>query len=460
MKNKFLCTAAFAALFAASAGAQTILNVTGATAFRTATINSIIAAYGGAANVGIVHSNAAATTASAAGANAISFRGNFTSVGDTIIRCRFSGSTEGIRDLVGTNTPGTPNDVFFYDDTLIPAAGVITAVNQNSNPQPTANVPQKPDVAFSDVQQNNSPFRTPVLAPSDSRVGVITFVFAKSQGSSANLTNVTDQAFAAAMQNFRGVPLSVFTGASSDSSGRVLMTGRNDGSGTRAEYLIETGYGVSRLVNQFKIGANGRNGVTSDGVTGDAINILQLWPANDAENVDNNSILWNPLTNGNGGYFSSGNVSTLLQRDTSAVRVVGPTGTDIASGGSYTGTTPTTTRAVSVVASIGTNDGVNVIAGGGDVLSYNGVKITPVATSVDPTGLVTADRFKVTNGAYTHWSYERLFNRGTLSTNQNTVVYGAGGIVASIPGNLANSGIALTAMTAVRGNDGAVVTQP
>jgi hypothetical protein len=63
-----------------------------------------------------------------------------------------------------------------------------------------------------------------------------------------------------------------------------------------------------------------------------------------------------------------------------------------------------------------------------------------VATGVDPTGLLPADRYKVTNGIYTHWSYERLFHRGTLSTNQNTVVYGTGGIVASIPGGLGIAG--------------------
>lgn len=462
MKTKFILAAACAAVLGVSAQAQTIVNITGATAFRTATINSIVAAYGGAANVGVITS---ATSGSYTGSNAISFRGNFTTVGDTIIRCRFSGSTEGVRDLVGTIVPGTPNDVFYYADTDIPAVGLVTYRAENSNPV-TANVAQKPDLAYSDVQQNNSPFRTPVLSPADSRVGVVTFVFAKSQGSSANLTNVTDQAFAAALSSSRGVPLNVFTGLASDgpllSNHRVLASGRNDGSGTRAEYLIETGYGVSRLVNQFKIAKNGANGIVSDGFTGDAVNILQLWPSNDAEDANNNSVLWNVLTTGNGGYFSSSNVSTLLQKDTSSVRLFGSTGNESTSTGSYVSTATTGARAFSVIASIGTNDGVGVIAGGGAVLSYNGVGITPVATGVDPTGLVPADRYKITNGTYTHWSYERLFNRGTLNANQNTVVYGTGGIVPSlnVAGVLANSGIRLADMVAVRGNDGATVTQP
>ncbi len=455
MKLRFLIAAALAVISTA-AHAQTSYNVTGATAFRTATINAIIAGYGGAGAVGIVHSNAAATTASAIGANAISFFGTFGGVPNTTIRCRFSGSTEGIRDLVGTITPGTPNDVFYYPDALIPAAGTITALNQNSNPV-GANVALKPDVAFSDVQQNSSPYRVPTLGPADSRVGVVTFVFCKSEGSSPNLTNVTAQAWRAALTNARGVPLNVFTGLAADQTGRVLTTGRNDGSGTRAVYLIETGYGVSKLVNHFKLGVNGFAGVTSAGSTGNVANFLQLWPANDLQDTNNNSVLWNSLQPGNGGYFSGSNVSTLLQLDTSSVRVLGPTGSDLSSNGSYVGTSAGNPRAISLVGFVGTNDGVNVISGGGSVLAYNGVTITPVAVGTDPTGLVPADRYKVTNGSYTVWSYERLFNRGTLSANQQTIDTA---LRAAIPGGLANSGVAISAMTAVRGNDGDIVTQP
>jgi|GEM_PF-548014 len=466
LKITFLAVA-FAAAFTGLASAQTIINFTGATAFRTAAIRSIIAGYGGIGNVRIIHSNALATQASAEGANAISFRGNWPVIGDTIIRCRFSGSTEGIRDLVQNN------DVLYYDDSSIPAGnGTITNINSNSNPtagSTPANVPQKADLAFSDIQQANTPYRTPTLSPGDSRVGVITFVFLKSQGSSANLTNVTDQAWGALLRNNRGVPLSTFTGLSGDQSGRVLATGRNDGSGTRGVYLIETGYGVSRAVNQFKIGANGLNGVSANGSSADAVNFLQLWPSSDAENPDNNSTLWNAATTGNGGYFSGGGVTGLLTKDTSAVRVLGPTGTDLTSTGSYVGTNSTTTRSVSVIGFTGTADAVGATAtnnstsgnGGAGLLAYNGVTITPVSTSTDATGLVPADRYKVTNGIYTMWTYERLFHKGTLSTNQDAVVYAATtGIVAQIPANLANSGIALTSMVATRTNDGDPVIQP
>ena len=462
MKLRLLFAAALAVISTA-AHAQTSYNITGATAFRTATINSIINGYGGLAACGVVHSGAAGAQG---GANAISFFGTFAGLPNTTIRCRFSGATEGIRDLVGTTVPGTPNDVFYYPDALIPAIGTITALNQNSNPV-GANVALKPDVAFSDVQQTNSPYRTPVLGPADSRVGVVTFVFCKSEGSSANLTNVTAQAWRATLASNRGVPLNVYTGLAADQSGRVLATGRNDGSGTRAVYLIESGYGVSRLVNQFKLAADGFNGVGA-GVGGTAAGgvgaggiarSLQLWPANDAQDANNNSVLWQTtLANGNGGYFSSSNTSLLLQANTSSVRVLGPGGTDLPASGSYTPATAAgSPRAISVVGFVGTNDGVTIAANGGGVLAYNGVLITPVATGVDPTGLVPADRYKVTNGSYTMWSYERLYSRGTLSANQTTIDTA---LRVAIPGGLATNGIAISAMTAVRTNDGDIVTQP
>lgn len=459
---------AFAAAFTGLAHAQTIVNFTGATAFRAAAINSIIAGYGGLANVGIIHSNAAATQSSASGANAISFRGNWPVIGDTIIRCRFSGSTEGIRDLAQNN------DVLYYSDAAIPSAGNMTFVNSNSNPTvgaTPANVAQKANLAFSDIQQSNTPYRTPALSPADSRVGVITFVFLKSQGSSANLTNVTPQAWGALLRNNRGVPLSTFTGLSSDASGRVLATGRNDGSGTRGVYLIETGYGVSRPVNQFKISANGTNSFSlGAGSSTDAVNFLSLWPSSDAENADNNSTLWNSATTGNGGYFSGSGVTGLLTKDTSSVRVMNPNGnSDLGSSGSYVGTSAGNPRAVSVIGFVGTSDAVAAIAtnnagtgaGGAGLLSYNGVTITPVPVGTDATGLVPADRYKVTNGIYTVWSYERLFNKGDLTANQDSVVYDAtNGIISKIPANLANAGIALGAMIASRNNDGEVVTLP
>lgn len=466
MKKSLLLLGSLLSLGAVSSvSAQTTVNITGATAFRSAAIKSIVAGYGGVGNVGIVHSNSSGSNYESA--NAISFRGNWPVVGDTIIRCRFSGSTEGIRDLTQNN------DVLFYADAAIPAVNNITSVNANSNPttgSPAAATAFKADLAFSDIQQANTPYRTTTLSPADSRVGVVSFVFLKSQGSSAAITNVTDQSWGALLRSNRGVPLSTFTGNSSDSNGRVLATGRNDGSGTRAVALIETGYGVSRTVNHFKISKNGANSFTlGNGSSTDAVNFLSLWPSSDAENADNNSTLWNSATTGNGGYFSGSGVTGLLTKDTSSVRVFNPTGnTDLSTSGSYTSTNGTA-RAFSVIGMVSSSEAVAAFAtnnatsgaGGAGLLAYNGSTVTPVATTLNANGFSDEDRYKITNGIYTLWTYERLYNKGTLTANQDAVVYTATtGIVAKIPDNIANNGVALSAMTASRTNDGDVVTVP
>jgi hypothetical protein len=234
--------------------------------------------------------------------------------------------------------------------------------------------------------------------------------------------------------------------------------------------LIETGYGVSRTVNHFKISANGTNSFTlGNGSSTDAVNFLSLWPSSDAENADNNSTLWNTATSGNGGYFSGSGVTGLLTKDTSSVRVMNPTGnTDLSTSGNYTSTNGTA-RAFSVIGMVSSSDAVAAFAtnngtsgaGGAGLLAYNGVTITPMATNVEATGFTAQDRYKITNGIYTLWSYERLYHKGSLSANQDAVVYAAStGIVAKIPDNIGNAGVALSAMTASRTNDGDVVTVP
>jgi hypothetical protein len=96
---------------------------------------------------------------------------------------------------------------------------------------------------------------------------------------------------------------------------------------------------------------------------------------------------------------------------------------------------------------LGTGDAAN--ATGAKVLGYNGVSITP-STS----GLNAADKAKVTQGAYTAWSYEHLYYRGTLTTDENTVYTE---IKNRIPANLGASGIALTDMTVSRDEEGGPV---
>ncbi|HEX8296363.1 MAG TPA: hypothetical protein VF593_08695 [Chthoniobacteraceae bacterium] len=331
--------------------------------------------------------------------------------------------------------------MFYYPDSDIPAAGTITfKPNEQSNPV-SANVARKAKFTFSDVQQTSSPFRTPILNPAESRVGVVTFTMLKNEGAQgANLTNVTSQAFETLLSSTQGTAfLDLFTGNSADAATRVFATGRNDGSGTRAVYLIEPGYGVSRTVKQWKQAVNGANGITTDGATGDVLNGLQFWPQADGGDANNNSTLWGNNVAGNGGYFSGSNVRDLMKLQTTSVTTYSATGS---------ATLAPNPKAIVLLTCLSTADALNAMGGGAVPLSYNGVGITPIATSP---GLSAADLYKVTDGQYTLWSYERLYYIGSLTANENTVY---SGIVAAIPNNLASAGIALSSMNVSRQNDG------
>lgn len=466
MKVKFLLAAAIATVLGASAQAQTTLNLTGATAFRTATINTIIAGYGGAGTFGAVTS--VASTAALTGSNAITFRGtSFNGVaGDTIIRCRFSGSAEGIRDIIQNN------NVLYYP---APAAGVTAIDFRNDNTNMVgATDALKPEASLSDVQQTSTPFRTPTLT--NTRLGVVPFVFLKSQGSSPNVTNVTEKLYRAVLGNSRGIALSQFTGIASDADQstnsspgyeRVIATGRNDGSGTRATALIESGFGVSNIVQQVKTAVANQNGINSvDGASGDSIVKLQIWPSSDSADSTNNSILWGNSSNGNGGYNSGSGVQGLLTKDTSAVRLYTATGVEAgAAAGGFVSTTTTGARRFTVISPVSADivaasTATTGTAGGAGVLGYNGVTITPHALPNDANntdGLSNTDRYKITQGQYTLWTYERLMEKAGLPAATAAVT---AYIKANAQLNLGVNGIAISAMSAERGNDGDVVTLP
>jgi hypothetical protein len=85
-------------------------------------------------------------------------------------------------------------------------------------------------------------------------------MFIAGEGAPAGITNMTDQLHQT-LWSTGSMPASMFTGNLDDTT-TVLATGRNNGSGTRATILAETGYGAITNVVQY-------NAVTSgDRITG------------------------------------------------------------------------------------------------------------------------------------------------------------------------------------------------
>ena len=419
MKLKTILATVVAAGLSSSAMAQTIIDITGATAFRRATMQGIVNAFnsdGGALGTSwnAAHDFAATgvnNTSQLLGSNKAIFKGKFPGIdGTTIIRTSFNGSTEGLNNIAGNTS------VTVFDSAATVPAGITASFTGT-----TTTVRCK--FAFSDVYQETSPVRNETLNPvGSSKVGVVTFAMVASRSATntntfGRLVNVT-QKHCAALANLGQFRLSLITGHTNDGNIRVLFSGRNDGSGTRSACLTEFQYGVANTVKHY-VG-------TQTGLSGGVASALTLVPvganltntnlpfrtgrANDA------STLWGNTTVGNGGYSSGSGVTGLLTNATTNVTI-------------YNGvsSTPTASNAQAVIISFLSTSDVRSITSPTNllakVLGYGGVMITPLATNdtnnylIDgvPTGFSLEDFNKITRGAYSPWSYQHLYYHGELT---------------------------------------------
>ena len=404
MKIKNILAGAMFAGLTASASAQTTeITITGATAFRQATMQAIYDAYTSVGALGtafnVCHDFTGNNLSQLIASNKAVFSGTFPGItGTTVIRTSFNGSAEGLNAIAGNNNP-----------TFLTAAALGTpgAVIKGSTTTPTETL--RPKFSFSDVYQSSTPVDNVILNPtSDSAVGVVTFCMIANEGAPADLTNVTNQQARALWEN--GIQkLSIFTGDPTDTD-YVFATGRNDGSGTRAAYLTEWTYGVANLVNQYittKTGGNGTitkiTAVPADGVgTGNT----------ETSGASNASTLWGNTAVGNGGYSSSSALRTVMGYTSSNVTV-------------YDGTSQTAliqNANIILLTWLSSADSLNAATAGGKILSYNGVSVTPIAAagSYLASGFSEADFKKIASGTYSAWSYQHLYYHGSLSANENT----------------------------------------
>lgn len=222
------------------ASAQTVVTITGATAFRSAANNSILTLLGGPG----VTEYAYTGTSGLSGSNRVIFKGTISGQ-PYIVVTSWSGSTQGILDLADQNA------VQVLKTTTATSTAGINVPGGNS-PDPSVFDTRVPRWSFSDVdkllsQRPNAPF---LGGP----VGVVPFMFVMGEGAPAGMTNMTDQLHEA-LWSAGQVSASFFTGAPSDTI--VLATGRNNGSGTRALILAETQYGAFRNIVQFNAAFTG-----------------------------------------------------------------------------------------------------------------------------------------------------------------------------------------------------------
>jgi hypothetical protein len=462
MKMKLITLGAVALSLGSSAFADVTVNITGATAFRAATLQAIKAKFVASGQpFKFAHDQATSGGTIYNGATRSIWIGTFPGVsGTTTIRTCFTGSVEGIRALIPSVTDPLPPT--YYQTALLDSTTAVVGGAELANQGTTGAATATSDIAFSDVTKASTPYASYSLLPASPAAGVIVFTMLTNEGSA--ITNVTAQQFRALMAN-GSQPLSLFTGNAADTT-LVFATGRNDGSGTRTTYLAETGAGITNPVHQYvpvhssstailalqEVPAGGTN--DTDSVTAG----VQLPSGSDIEtyntanggivattqNVKNKSTVWNQDVDGNGGYDSGSTLRTDMGKTGASVVVFDATGTYFDSADPI--------RA-DLVTWLSVNDAVTARGNGAVFCSYNGVKLTDIAASGST--MSAADKAKVTEGAYTAWGFENMYRRSALATGDAVTVYD--GIKAAIPSNLASAGIALTDMHVGRPADGGTV---
>ena len=219
---KILLASLLAFSTAGVARAQTVVHITGSTAFRSAVHTAITYIL----QPGFVYGY---TGTSFTGASEAIFTGTAITNGiPVIIKTSWSGSLAGI-ETVSQAYPSTVG-TFLTNTTPQSTTGSGSAPTNYDSPV-------IPEVCMSDGFQFTSQYPSPVLTAQT--VGVVPFKFLRNAGAPADLTNMTPL-LAQALWPGGSLPLSLFSGSSNDMDTIIYAIGRNPDSGTRKTAFLET----------------------------------------------------------------------------------------------------------------------------------------------------------------------------------------------------------------------------
>lgn len=389
---KILAAGLTAAIAASVASADTVITITGSTAFRSATIGRITALFDGTkydyANSATSGSSTTTAFATFIGVPNPSLPLSITGNGKLIVQCSWTGSVEGIRDVVTASTQPfikSSEVTGTYGDTTITVTNVNTNIANASAYESVI-----PQMAMSDNRQAATIYNSVTLT--ENQVGVVPFVWVKVKANDfANLSGAPTSG-ATALANYNAVtnitstairkilgggfvPMSYLTGNATEAEYYVQAVGRTPLSGTRVITFAESGFGAtSDSVSQIQ--------TTDDG---SVITALAAYPQ-----------LTSAYVAGNNGYTGSSDLVTAIKWPLTSAT----TNADLG----VTGQT-------GLVAYVGLSDAVTHLTNTGNaantILTYNGVGVTWNGSvwNVD----------NVLNGKYPFWFYEYLSYRSTLS---------------------------------------------
>jgi hypothetical protein len=454
--NKMAVAALLALSCAGVASAQTIVHVTGSTAYRVADVTAECAYLGTgttAVSFGNGYNSTSTSTSTLTGANYSIVYGPGSGSSQTIFENYFNGSIAGDEALVdGKTTLAFPKASAYTGGTVTQgSAATGTAATTTSNLAAyTAEDLVAPDVAFSDVtfdtadQIIEASSDTTTTQPQNTKiVGIVPFVFVCN-----GTSDVTDlaglsmdpQKFTYTWSSGASTTLSFFTGVNSDEAVTVFPLGRDVDSGTRATALAETGYGlngsgiVGTPVSQYYPYANS-NDASIDQASGTFSSTTGVCGVDstattigDIDQVPAESIDGYPMPQGDGGYYSGGN----LAKGISTPFVSGTTGEVM-------------------MTYLGVSDAKTALTGThpATLMAYNGVTFLPYYTT-QTAAQIAANASKIYEGEYTFWGYEHENYKTSVAT-------AATGVANALTGGLdtlSSNGVTSGSMKVSRSDDG------
>lgn len=443
------------------ASAFTEIRLTGSTAFRSATVNSIQQ---------ILNSDYVwgGNPSAATGANQQVFVGT-TKVGgiQVVIKTAWAGSVGGVYAVAvpGANAVQPfitdPTGVSFspaagtVGSTVLTHAGVTIGAGDTTEAHAT-------DVALSDVFVNSTPFHgAGFITLKDTHVGVVPFEWCKGAYTSSGSGNVaggypgvTNIALDQAQELIGGgIALNQLTGVSADNSVFAVFVGRDHDSGTRGTYLadqlIPDAFNAGVIQYQVDGGAlpavDGSTQFQTQSAGSGTIESVFPWPVETV--IQGGGVYAENRPSGNEGFFSGGNVKNVLNRfcDTDAGNYI----VSCLGMGDANGVNPDPVG-VSYTDGAGI---VNTIHPSLNALTYQGVYPGTAAHPFAP------PYTNIYQGKYTAWGYEHYLYATTLAGSVKTV---ADQISTQLTkeADFGGVGVLLSQMNASRGGDGQPVTSP
>jgi hypothetical protein len=286
---KILIAGLLALSTAVTSQAQTVIHLTGSTAFRSAVHTAITQIL----QPGFTY---AYTGTSFGGANNAIFTGTAKTNGiSVIIKTSWSGSLAGIETVSQAHVSTQSG---FLTNTTTQSTGGTANAPTNFDPAVI------PEVCMNDGYQYDSQYPTPALVGTP--VGVVVFKFLKSPSVPADVSNLNPLE----AQQFWGngqIPASLLSGNPSDSNTVIYAIGRDPDSGTRKTAFLETGV---QQFNSFLSPAQvlqyeplaGGNQVNRGNEAPATAQVA--WPAETVDDIN--------FTTGDAGYASGGDLAVAV----------------------------------------------------------------------------------------------------------------------------------------------------